>query len=222
MFCVYMKITLDQVKILLKFQSKLKTYHRQWGLSTPGGKWGVWRGFTEANYPDDDASTVNPPANQTFKLFCVVWTFLFLILALFKWNFRSHESLPNGFAKQNAKSNTLQFHVGLSWNLKCERLIVLCVCSFPIGLIWIGGRYPTMCRAGLHHHPLCAECSANDKWGSRSPPPHPLPAQWMNDRNLSGGLWCTVPQPKDFHSHSFHTFTPTHSQISTPLNQSVT
>ena len=46
---------------------------------------------------------------------------------------------------------------------------------------------------------LCVECSlANDKWGSRSAPP-PRPAQWMNDRNLSGGLWCTVRQPKDFH-----------------------
>ena len=130
MFYVYMKITLDRVKILLKFQSKLKTYHRQWGLSTPGGKWGVWRGFTEANYPDDDASTVNPPANQTFKLFCVVWTFLFLILALFKWNFRSHESLPNGFARQNAKSNTY-FAISCWAQLKSEVWATDCiVCLF--------------------------------------------------------------------------------------------
>ena len=71
---------------------------------------------------------------------------------------------------------------------------------------------------------LCVECSlANDKWGSRSAPP-PRPAQWMNDRNLSGGLWCTVRQPKDFHiffilSHHlthkthFHTVSQSLSQI---------
>ena len=66
---------------------------------------------------------------------------------------------------------------------------------------------------------LCAECSPNDKWGSRSPSPPPsLPAQWMNDRNLSGGLWCTVHQPKDFHilftlSHQ-PTFSPSPGSVS--------
>ena len=143
---------------------------------------------------------------------------LFLILALFKWNFRSHESLPNGFARQNAKSNT--YFAILCWNLKCERPIVLCVCSFPIGLIWIGGRYPTMCRAGLHHHPLCAECSANDKWGSRSPPPPPPPSpmnEWQKSQRRPL-VHCSPAKrfPLTFFSH-FHTNSLTNLNTTQPV-----
>ena len=38
-----------------------------------------------------------------------------------------------------------------------------------------------MCRAGLLQRALSAECSANDKWGSRSPPPPPPPPRPMNE-----------------------------------------
>ena len=63
-----------------------------------------------------------------------------------------------------------------------------------------------MCRAGLLQRALSAECSANDKWGSRSPPPPPPPPRPMNEWQKSehpGLCRCTVHPPKDFQPHSF-------------------